>query len=450
MADESKKEDCKYGTDCYRKSPRHKAKFSHPSPSKEATNGSSTSPSSSKTTKNPVKLIDTDDLNKRDLSPESKETVSSPKRSKHDDDDENTDNGKSIVEDGNGTHETHHQNFKSLMERTKDSDEKARVDYEEQLGDPKQFIHENFFVSMPPDFFSMWDFCKANVAKDKPPETVFEQFGLRLVGPFDVLAGKFNSIPPFKPSEYLCHWRFYYDVPEFQTVLIKDKSEIHFGYWRDDLEQEQDHYLLARNDASKGHEMKMVAANIFQAVLYYLEHDFNATPFNKSQVNAMKKKIEQWAADKGINLSNADELIKQREETIVCRTFHRAGLVVPFNRKTKLGYRALQVSDAQLKQILDKFRSLKPEDKEGFVRMMEGLQPIVTAAYIAVDESDFGTALELGIDLFCSGIEVLHDLAEKMLATGYMQVNRPKSIAIVKAHLNNRSKGNKLDLTAAN
>lgn len=59
----------------------------------------------------------------------------------------------------------------------------------------------------------------------------------------------------------------------------------------------------------------------------------------------------------------------------------------------------------------------------------------------ACDESDFGNALELGIDLFCFGVPELHSDALQLLVTGYKMVKKPQFIAIIKAHLEKRIKG---------
>lgn len=48
--------------------------------------------------------------------------------------------------------------------------------------------------------------------------------------------------------------------------------------------------------------------------------------------------------------------------------------------------------------------------------LMEKLQPIATAATIAVNEYDFSTFLELGRDLFCSGYTQLHALKHTLFA----------------------------------
>lgn len=82
---------------------------------------------------------------------------------------------------------------------------------------PEKFIRSKFLVDMPSDFYLLWEFCETNVKKDEKPECIFDKFGLNLIGPFDVLAGKFNDADLFEPGDYLRHWRFYYDPPEFQV-----------------------------------------------------------------------------------------------------------------------------------------------------------------------------------------------------------------------------------------
>lgn len=59
-----------------------------------------------------------------------------------------------------------------------------------------------------------------------------ETVGLRLVGPYDILAGKFDKADPDSVN-YLLHWRYFYDPPEFLTVVGGDeKSGFHIGYFR--------------------------------------------------------------------------------------------------------------------------------------------------------------------------------------------------------------------------
>lgn len=99
----------------------------------------------------------------------------------------------------------------------KDTQFSQRVEYKELLKSPANFIKSKFLVDMPTDFYFFWEFCKSKVKNNEKPECIFDKFGLNLVGPFDVLAGKFDDADLFEPGDYLRHWRFYYDPPEFQV-----------------------------------------------------------------------------------------------------------------------------------------------------------------------------------------------------------------------------------------
>lgn len=126
--------------------------------------------------------------------------------------------------------------------------------------DPKQVVKTKFLVEMPEDFYSFWDFCKQINSKD--PLNALKDFGLTLVGPYDILAGKFsNDIPD---ENYLIHWRYYYDPPEFQTVLKGDKKGYHIGYFRDSPDSLP--AFLASNCSEKDGEFSPVGDNIFAAV----------------------------------------------------------------------------------------------------------------------------------------------------------------------------------------
>lgn len=56
--------------------------------------------------------------------------------------------------------------------------------------------------------------------------------GLQLVGPFDILAGAHKNSKNSQPNFHL-HWRYFYDPPEFQTILAgSEDSQHHIGYYR--------------------------------------------------------------------------------------------------------------------------------------------------------------------------------------------------------------------------
>lgn len=115
---------------------------------------------------------------------------------------------------------------------------------------------------MPEDFYLFWDWCKSlnvknplrmlcnfsshvcnftlhfdfnslyNVIISMALIGALRPIGLELVGPFEVLAGLHRDAA--LPDVYwLRHWRYFFDPPEFTTVLRgNDATLLHFGYFR--------------------------------------------------------------------------------------------------------------------------------------------------------------------------------------------------------------------------
>lgn len=349
--------------------------------------------------------------------------------------------------------------------------------------DIKQFIRDKFLVEMPNDFFIFWnfikEFLKGTLATANQKESKHDNYGyiqkyfektfqLSLVGPFDAIAGKFNDthLSQLNGEDYLRHWRFYYDPPEFQTIFVRINTGIHYGYWRDnpkDPETENGGLLLARNDSGKNCEFEFIGGNIFEALLYYLEKDYPSTPFNVTSTRNLKKSLEAFLQKENDVYSKLklQVLRKKRDREVVVKTFHRAGIVVPVDSKTEVGYRPLFVSDAELKKILqllekNKKNNTKPQHDDENIKenkspvipsiVLEKLQPVITAATIAMDECDFGTSLELGLDLFSSGYPELNGIIERILIQSYAVLGRKEFSTILKSHLKNRTKSLKLSV----
>lgn len=78
---------------------------------------------------------------------------------------------------------------------------------------------------------------------------------------------------------------------------------------------------------------------------HYLDKDIQLSLFNRSSALALKKSLEKYANKENISLTSFSAKLKVRNSNVVSKTFHRAGLVVPFNRKTDVGYRPLGESD---------------------------------------------------------------------------------------------------------
>lgn len=84
---------------------------------------------------------------------------------------------------------------------------------------------------------------------------------------------------------------------------------------------------------------------------HYLDKEVHLTPFNRPTALALKKSLEDYAHQHNISLTTFSAKLKARNLKTVCKTFHKAGLVVPFDRKTDVGYRQLAESDGNFKNL---------------------------------------------------------------------------------------------------
>lgn len=77
-------------------------------------------------------------------------------------------------------------------------------------------------------------------------------------------SGKFINANKI-PSQYLIHWRYFRDPPEFQTVLKgDDKFGYHIGYFRDSPDELPK--FLCSNQSKKDGVLTQMGGNIFAAL----------------------------------------------------------------------------------------------------------------------------------------------------------------------------------------
>ncbi|KYM76181.1 UPF0609 protein C4orf27 like protein [Atta colombica] len=214
-----------------------------------------------------------------------------------------------------------------------------------------------------------------------------------------------------------------------QTIVkCDDKEGLHFGYWRDDAVEKP--VFIAKNRANVNGIFEPVAENIFGAVDAYLQNKVKTVnPFEKTSIIRLHSQLKNFAKQHNITLDKNTADMRAREKRVVARTFHKAGIVVPYDKKT-------QLDDLQktLKQIEE---AVTPEDRK---MPIAKLDEIVRLATIAADECDFGTCLELGHDLFSNGCIHVQTRALEMLFIAYTHLKRPQLLKILEAHLKNRKK----------
>ncbi|XP_063530625.1 histone PARylation factor 1 [Cydia strobilella] len=421
---------CKYGGTCYQKNPDHHNKYKHPPA-------------------NPNHKVDTHIGGNKRLSPYTRETMKaesgedplqnaekhSKRRKVSEDETSSTPNkndpGKSEVPSPCEieTKQCHlKESFTDIINQIPKD-----LTYHESSNERSKY-KELFSVEMPDDFFKFFECLK----EENDMEKLLSSVNLQLIGPYELLLGK---LPVLENKHlYLIHWRFFYDPPEFQAVLkSKDKSEFHIGYFRDDPSAEP--VFLAHNDSSKGCHITPYASNIFGAVYLYLEHQ-KKSPFTAMMYKKTMEKVKSWAEKH--NYSIEEYNAKRRTNLSIAKTLHGAGIMVPYDKKTQLGYRRLAETDANLKKLFSKLAEAKSQNDKD--KILSDLQPAITYANIAVDEGDFGTGLEVGIDMFCSGLKELEASVLNSLCSVYSLLNRAEFGTIIEAHLKCRRKGSDMSI----
>lgn len=71
-----------------------------------------------------------------------------------------------------------------------------------------------------------------------------------------------------------------------------------------------------------------------------------ATPFEKGPMLKLSKRLKEFAKENGLSLEADNSEMRTRNRNVVAKTFHTAGIVVPYDKKTQLGYRDLGATDS--------------------------------------------------------------------------------------------------------
>ncbi|XP_050693673.1 histone PARylation factor 1-like [Eriocheir sinensis] len=420
---------CKYGAKCYQKNPQHHKRFKHPAKKKRE--------NPAEDVENGTKRVRVDDT-----------VLLAPPRLRR----------SSFDEDGLADYGSPYERTKIFLKTASPTDSEGEKEDEDESKKeedlalaPHDYIVQNspenvrfsieqkFLVEMPKEFFDFWECCSC--INNENPEEALQQAGLTLVGPYDILTGKLKELNDKRVSNYICHWRYYYDPPEFMTVIAGDENEYHIGYYRDDPYTMPD-FVASMSSVKIGH-IKALGGNIFAGVCSYLSEKMKTEdPFKKTPLMRLYKEVEAYAKDKGYSLLAVTPDMKERNKAVVAKTFHGAGIVVPV--QNDVGYRELPETYANLRKIMKKVAESKTEEEE--MKNFEPLQEIITNVQFGYDEGDYGMGLELGINLFIYGGEVFHKVILHLLCVGYDLLARESYITILQAHLRNRRRGSKLSI----
>ncbi|KAL2305073.1 hypothetical protein Nmel_007042 [Mimus melanotis] len=289
-------------------------------------------------------------------------------------------------------------------------------------------------LRLPEDFYQFWKFCE-ELDPEKPSDALVSSVGLKLVGPYDIIAGRHKEAKSTDVNFNL-HWRFFYDPPEFQTILVGDsRTQYHMGYFRDVPDELP--VWVGANEAKKGCVISQVGDNIFAAVKLFLSKKLKEVADKKKNavLKDIDEKLTRTAKELGYSLEQKTLKMKQRDKKVVTKAFHGAGLVVPVD-KNDVGYRELPETNANLKKICKAIVDA-PTDEER-VKAFAPIQEMLTFVQFANDECDYGMGYELGMDLFCYGSHYFHKTVGQLLPLAYSLLKRNLFAEIIEQHLGNR------------
>ncbi|XP_040085077.1 histone PARylation factor 1 [Oryx dammah] len=301
--------------------------------------------------------------------------------------------------------------------------------------DLRKEVESHYRLPLPEDFYHFWRFCEG-LDPEQPADSLSASLGLRLVGPYDILAGKHKIKKKSASLNFNLHWRFYYDPPEFQTIIIGDsKTQFHMGYFRDSPDELP--VFVGTNEAKKNCVIVQSGDNVFAAVKLFLMKKLKEVTDKKktSLLKTIDEKLTEAARELGLSLEQRTVRMKQRDKKVVTKTFHGAGLVVPVD-KHDVGYRELPETDASLRRICRTIVEA-PSDADR-LQAFAPVQEMMTYVQFANDECDYGMGLELGLDLFCHGSHYFHKVAGQLLPLAYNLLKRSLFAEIIEAHLANR------------
>lgn len=78
----------------------------------------------------------------------------------------------------------------------------------------------------------------------------------------------------------------------------------------------------------------------------YLQNEKKHSPFTSMACQKVMDKIKAYAEKNNISLEEFN--MKKRSASVVTKSFHGAGIVVPYDKKTQLGYRRLAETDGKM------------------------------------------------------------------------------------------------------
>jgi hypothetical protein len=298
----------------------------------------------------------------------------------------------------------------------------------------RQFLREQYHFDFPDDFFRFWEMA-CRLRPLEPLNALAEALGVVLVGPFEVLAGRFDGRSP--RYSLLLHWRYHDDPPELFTVLAGAEGQ-HWGYYLDDPSGARVHGggCVASYDVHDAYELSTNGDDLFQAArlemeyrqsrwedaLYEEDGDVAQAEAGLRALDELRRELLRCGTadrpESGGEYTDRYDGVSARAERVVAATLEGMGVVVPTER-----YAPLSVKDKKLWARLRKEKD--PAD-------------LVEEARRALREGFPGTALKLGKDLWATRGRKKAQYACELLDEAYEALGREALRRVLHTHRANR------------
>jgi Uncharacterised conserved protein (DUF2228) len=289
-------------------------------------------------------------------------------------------------------------------------------------------LRELYGFDFPEHFFRFWDFARR--VRPLEPLKALDDLDLQLVGPFEVLAGRFDRRSP--RLRLLLHWRYYFDPPEFFTVLAGDIDRLHWGYYLDD--PAADSSCIASYYASDAFDLSVDGEDLFEAVRLHLEECYRDcqeySEDEPEEKGTYEKKMQQLDAWRERITAFGTKSRRERGAAYVDR--HAGRSLRRATARTQEGM-GIVVAPGQ-------YRPLSLKDTKLWPYLGESDDPldVVAEARQALREGFPGTALKLGKDLWAIGGERHTEYAYELLDAAYAALGRETLREVLRVHRANR------------
>jgi hypothetical protein len=291
----------------------------------------------------------------------------------------------------------------------------------------RELLRSLFGFDLPEDFFAFWDFA-SRLQPLEPLTALAGVLGAHLVGPFEVMAGRFDGRRP--RYSILLHWRYYNDPPEFFTVLAGGGDGLHWGYYLDDPTAGAG--CVAAYYAADVFELSPEGDTLFEAVRLLLEETYGGCQLDRGYfpdrapeledtlraVDALRPILCRYGTgdrpEAGHAYVEKYQGTASRNERVTAETQEGLGVVVPPGT-----YRTLSVSGRKL------WARLRRDDNP---------RDLVEEAMAALREGFPATALKLGKDLWAAGGEHQTMYAYELLEAAYAALGRDVLRGVLREH----------------